>query len=343
MDSFSHFLDLIAQAKTPLAIGGLIAAALVGLLWQIAKNTSIGKDTLKLIVIGAFGLAGLVLVLGFIGFMLPPPGPHPQPNPSPPPPVATAGSVSGTVYSDAGETAGVTGATVMVEPDLANLNRQAAVTDGSGDFHVQFSGGGSKKTTAQMWITANGYQQTSRQVVDIVPEGQDATRLRIVLQRPVVVASADPTPHVTVTTSDAPANAVKPATWAALHTAIKGDKLKLGNAATDAFTQGNYKVAASFLEEAGKLSGGTWQGSYPTLAASYYLSGKPELGKAELSKMELAIRDDMQSGKGYFSSIKTLNFVLEDLQAARARVPDTAKPDFDEPIAYVGKVIKTHP
>lgn len=342
MDSFSHFLDLIAQAKTPLAIGGLIAAALVGLLWQIAKNTSIDKDTLKLIVKGAFGLAALALVLGFIGFVRPTPGPHPHPVPQPPPPVATAGSVSGTVYSDAGETAGVTGATVMVEPDLANLNRQAAVTDGSGDFHVQFAGAGSKKTTAQMWITANGFQQTPRQVVDIVPDGQDAVRLRIVLQRPVAVASADTTPHVTVTTSDAPANAAKPATWTALHTAIQGDKLKLGNAATDAFTQGNYKVAASFLEEAGKLSGGTWQGSYPTLAASYYLSGKPDLGKAELNKMELAIRDAMESHKGYLSSPKTLSFMLQDLQAARAKVPDSAKPDFDEPIAYVGKVMKEH-
>lgn len=338
MDSFSHFLDLMAQAKTPLTVGGLVAAALVGLLWQIAKNTSIDRDTLRLIVIGAFALAALALILGFIGFVRPPHGKDIRPTP--PPPVA-AGAVSGTVYGDASETAGVTGATVMVEPDLASLHRQAAVTDGNGDFEVHIPDVG-KKTSAQMWITANGFEPTPRQAVDIVPDGQDASRLRIVLQRSVVVASTDSTPHVTVTTTDAPANAVKPATWADLHSAIRGDKLKLGNAATDAFLQGNYKVAASFLEEAGKLSGGTWQGSYPTLAASYYLSGKPDQGKAELNKMELAIRDAMTSHQGYLSSPKTLGFMLQDLQAARAKVPDAVKPDFDEPIDYVLKEIRTH-
>jgi hypothetical protein len=340
MDSFSHFLDLIAQAKTPLAVGGLIAAALVGLLWQIAKNSSIDKDTLKLIVIGAFGLAGLVIILGFIGFMLPPPGPQPQPNPPPPQPVAKNVVVLGTVFGDSADTVGVGQASVTVAP-LFDFPLRKVAADANGSFQTEFDDV-KGPTPVRIWASASGYKNSPPQTIILDPSAPHAEQRLITLVSADVPTASAQTPQVSLVSVPA-SNGTAPTTppptsWNDVLVASRGNELKLANAASDAFSQGNYKITAQFLTQAKSVSAsGLWKSSYPKLAASYYLQGDSANGSKTLGTMVADAKDDIAHG-GYFSTPATLDLLAQDLKDARAAVPAAAQTDFDSAIVQINQL-----
>jgi hypothetical protein len=183
MDGLPQILDALANAKTPLAVGGIVAVVAMAVIWKALQSANVSEKTRNTVTLCGFSLAGLVVILGFIGFVLPQ-------TPSPPAPVeASDVTISGEVIANGDQRAGVAGAIAKIDPLVGGLSQQNVTTDANGEFVAHFKT--SQLLLSTIWASDSGYEDSTPQYFYIDPAEPTPPKQFIAIgaQKKIAIAS----------------------------------------------------------------------------------------------------------------------------------------------------------
>ena len=210
MDGLADILTAIANAKTPLAIFIILAVVLAAIVWQVSKRAALSEKTTQILVIGGYGLVGLLIAAGVATVFLAPGSAPPLPQPQ-----VTDVTISGKVFAGGDQRTGLVGATVHLEP-LAYFPEHSVATDANGEFITSFQA--KQMVSGVMWVTEDKYNPTSQAFFSIDPANPAPPKQFIDMGAPLQSVATNTPPAVTAPAPQAaatPAPASPPPTGAA--------------------------------------------------------------------------------------------------------------------------------
>jgi hypothetical protein len=202
MDGLADVLKAITDAKTPLAIFIILAVVLAAIVWQVSKRAALSEKTTQTLVVGGYGLVGLLVAAGLATVLIP----LWRVPPPPPPPQSTDVTIAGKVFAGGDQRAGLVDAMVHLEP-LADLPEHNATTDANGEFSADFQA--MRMVSGVMWVTEDKYNPTSQAFFSIDPANPAPPKQFIDMGEPLTSVATNP-PPATAPAPQAP-NAAAPA------------------------------------------------------------------------------------------------------------------------------------
>jgi hypothetical protein len=321
----SSLVDLAANVKTPLALAGLVAAGMFGVLKSIApklvSTNRANQGVLKFLLAGLFGLAALGMVLGFAGYVFT------KANGA-----AGGGGDSlilyGHVVAGGDVTQGVANATVFLMTDTTTTT----TTSELGDFSFPLSS--NIDQAARIWAKAEHFETSTAATIQLQ---KPLKNVFINLNRTGAKTPAQPAPamfevplglKITETAFSGNYDEIFPK--------IRTNELTLSQWGEAAFNAGNYDWCIRFLTQAKSVSSsGVWASSYPYFAGAYLLKGDTIQAKTTLDDMLSEVTNDTGKNGGYLGYKSNVGFLLQNLGNVRAKVSDADKSIIDQVIDKV--------